>query len=161
MPLEKVFDKADLLRFFVSEAEETTLGKFTVITPSRTLFGETDTTRYAVVAKTEAYWCEKYRLAILVQSVDFVDGGWQHLGKAHPLRAQPTIHISRESSSSKLVRWAAEYADAWCNVVRYMLPTEPIDYTKHTEDSEAPVDEDHTPTGTSIDDPFEDGEAQR
>jgi hypothetical protein len=162
MATEKTFDKADLLRFFVS-GEEATVGKITVITPNRTLFGETDTTRYPVAAKTEALWCEKYRLAMLVQSVDFPDGGRAHLPKNHPLRQEPTVQVKYGGNSAQLVRWAMEMADAWHSVIRWMLPSDPIDLTKRiTEptEPEAPIDQDHTPTGTSIDDPFEDGEAQ-
>ena len=160
MAPEKVFDKADLLRFFVSEPEETTVGKFTVMTPSRTLFGETDTTRYAVVAKTVAYWCERYGLALLVQSVTFPDGGHTYLPKAHPLRERPQVHVSHERSSAALTRWALEYADAWRLVVKSYMPLEILDFTRREAAPEATIDEDHTPTGQSVDDMFDDGEAQ-
>ena len=160
MALEKVFDKADLLRFFVSEPEETTVGKFTVMTPSRTLFGETDTTRYAVVAKTVAYWCERYGLALLVQSVTFPDGGHTYLPKAHPLRERPQVHVSHERSSAALTRWALEYAEAWRVVVKSYMPLEILDFTQRESAPAATIDEDHTPTGQSVDDMFGDGEAQ-
>ena len=108
-------------------------------------------------------WCEKYHLAILVQTVDFPDGGRSHLDKDHSLRQDPTHFVRYGGNSAQLVRWATELADIWTDVVRWMLPSEPIDLTKRpTEriEPEAPIDQDHTPTGTSIDDPFEDGEAQ-
>ena len=159
MALEKVFDKADLLRFFVSEPEETTVGKFTVITPSRTLFGETDTTRYPVVAKTVAYWCERYGLALLVQSVTFPDGGHTYLPKAHPLRDRPQVHVSHERSSAALTRWALEYSEAWRVVVKGIMPLEILDFTRREATPAATIDEDHTPTGQSVDDMFDDGEA--
>ena len=159
MALEKVFDKADLLRFFVSEPEETTVGKFTVMTPSRTLFGETDTTRYPVVAKTVAYWCERYGLALLVQSVTFPDGGHTYLPKAHPLRERPQVHVSHERSSAALTRWALEYSEAWRVVVKSYMPLEILDFTRREAAPEATIDEDHTPTGQSVDDMFGDGEA--
>jgi hypothetical protein len=159
MALEKVFDKADLLRFFVSEAEETTVGKFTVITPSRTLFGETDTNRYPVVAKTVAYWCERYGLALLVQSVVFPDGGYTYLPKSHPLRGRPQVHVSHERSSAALARWALDEAEVWQMVVAGFMPTEPLDLTQREREPEAQIDEDHTPTGQSVDDMFGDGEA--
>ena len=160
MALEKVFDKADLLRYFVSEPEETTVGKFTVITPSRTLFGETDTTRYPVVAKTVAYWCERYGLALLVQSVTFPDGGHTYLPKAHPLRERPQVHVSHERSSAALTRWALEYAEAWRVVVKSYMPLEILDFTQRESEPTQTIDEDHTPTGQSVDDMFGDGEAQ-
>lgn len=52
-----------------------------------------------------------------------------------------------------------EMADTWHSVVRWMLPSEPIDLTKRTTEPEAPIDQDHTPTGQSVDDMFDDGEA--
>lgn len=110
MATEKTFDKADLLRFFVS-GDEAMVGKITVITPSRTLFGETDTMRYPIAAKTEALWCEKYRLALLVQSVDFPDGGRTHLPKNHPLRQDPTVQVKYGGNSAQLVRWAVGDGD--------------------------------------------------
>ncbi len=56
---EKIFDKADLLKFFSETGDDATVGKFTVVAPSRTLFGETETSRLPVEARTEALWCEK------------------------------------------------------------------------------------------------------
>ena len=99
----------------------------------------------------------------MVQSVVFPDGGYTYLPKSHPLRARPQVHVSHERSSAALTRWALEWSDAWRIVVRGDMPMEAIDYTKREESTtepEAPIDQDHTPTGTSIDDPFEDGEAQ-
>jgi hypothetical protein len=161
MATVKTFDNADLLKFF---ADAATVGRLTVITPSRTLFGETEATRYPIEAKTEALWCEKYALAFVVQSVNFPDGGRTHLAKEHPLRQEPTVHVRYGSGggSGSLVRWATELADNWSSAVKWWLPTEQIDLTKRiTErtEPEATIDQDHTPTGTSIDDPFEDGEA--
>jgi hypothetical protein len=162
MATVKTFDNADLIRFFAETAD---VGHLTVITPSRTLFNETDTTRYPIEAKTEALWCEKYGLAFVVQSVNFPDGGRSHLAKDHPLRQDPTVHVrsGNGGGSAFLMRWSMELADNWCAAVKWWLPTEHIDLTKRRPERiepDAPIDQDHTPTGTSIDDPFEDGEAQ-
>lgn len=162
MATVKIFDNADLLKFF---AESSTVGRFTVIQPSKTLFGETETTRYPIGAKTEALWCEKYALAFVVQSVVFENGGWTHLAKDHPLRQKPTVHVRYGSGqgSGELGRWAADLSDAWRETVKMWLPNEPLDFTKPqwaTVAIRSEIDEDHTPTGQSVDDMFDDGEVQ-
>lgn len=127
MATTKIFDNADLLRFF---AEALTVGRFTVIQASKTLFGETETNRYPIGAKTEALWCEKYMLAFVIQSVVFEDGGWTHLAKDHPLRQKPQVHVrtGSGSGSGELSRWAAELADAWRETVKVWLPAEPLNF---------------------------------
>lgn len=146
---EKTFDKADLLKFFDESGHEAVVGKLTVVAPVKGLFDETTTERYPIHAETEAMWCERYGFAVLVQRVRCE--GLQYLPKIHPLRMERPFQFryGEGASSAALVRWAAEQADTWrvwvqasCN----LLGT--IDLTRRYDDN--------TPTGTTIENPFED-----
>ena len=176
----KTFDKADLLTFLTETGDEATVGSFTVIRPSLTLFGETESTTHEVQAITEAFWCEGYQLALVIQRARVCDGGANALPLHHPLavahrtgKSEPRVNMRYGGTSSQLVRWAAELADTWRGEIAALVPVAPIDWTKRGEEEEesaalvtaepeppteqiaeelAAPDDDHTPTGESIDD---------
>lgn len=185
----KTFDKADLLTFLTETDSEAAVGEFTVIRPSPTLFGQTDSTTHEVQAITEAFWCERYQLALVIQRVRVTGGGANALPVHHPLavahrtgKSEPRVNMRYGGTSSQLVRWAAELADAWREEIGGIVPCVPIDLTSETPtitvgrleirqyfkwrgDSEEvqpepepePVPEpndDTTPTTTTIDDVF-------
>lgn len=183
MPQEKTFDRADLVRFFRESGFHATVGRLQVIQPAPNLFSETEMKRYPVEAETTALWCERYRFAIVVQTVNFPDGGSNHLPSSHPLRQERrvTVRYGDGGSSAQLVRWVAELADEYRTEMRAHVPVRTIDLTRPAEladmwapsesgseqadavqsaDESAPdaaaVDDDHTPTGTSIDDVLND-----
>lgn len=183
MPQPKTFDRADLVRFFYDHGRDAEVGRFTVIKPSPTLFGQTENLRYPVEAQTTAYWCERYALCIVVQAVCFPDGGASYFGSDHALRQgrRVTVRNGDGGSSAELVRWVMELADEWRDEVSERVPVAAIDLRAHvpgTEtaessegdnaapaepsaetpaaDPDATIDDDHTPTGTSIDDVLND-----
>ncbi len=185
----KTFDKADLLTFLTETDDEAAVGSFTVIRPSPTLFGQTDSTTHEVQAITEAFWCERYQLALVIQRARVTGGGTNALPAHHPLavahrtgKSEPRVNMRYGGTSSQLVRWAAELADAWREEIGGIVPCVPIDLTSETptitvgrleirqyfkwtgnsEDAQPepepePVPEpndDTTPTTTTIDDVF-------
>lgn len=183
MPQEKTFDRADLVRFFWESGFHAIVGRLQVLQPTPTLFGETEMKRYPVEAETVALWCERYRFAIVVQSVAFPDGGREHLPPHHPLRHERrvTVRYGDGGSSAQLVRWAAELADTYRAEMRGHIPVRTIDLTGSDDaptlwgvadaanaqaaaapsdetgsTGDAALDDDHTPTGTSIDDVLRD-----
>lgn len=129
MAQEKTFDKADLLKFFYETGMEAQVGRFRVVAPSPTLFGETEVTNHGVEARTQALWCERYGLAIVVQSIGFPDGGKHIFGDKHPLRQErrAQVRYCGEEPSGRLVRWVTDLADAWRDEVAQMLPQDTID----------------------------------
>lgn len=181
MPQAKTFDRADLMRFFCESGDASMIGRFRVIFPAAipSLFGETETKIYPVQAETIALWCERYRFAIVVQKIVFPDGGDNMLPREHPLLQEKrvTVRYGDGGSSSWLVRWVAELADAFREEMRGHVPrtidlTSPYAAVAHgqpqaevqpdagdagdqvaaEDDVAAQIDDDHTPTGTSIDD---------
>jgi len=182
----KTFDKADLLTFLTETDDEAAVGNFTVIRPSPTLFGETENSSHEVQAITEAFWCERYQLALVIQRARVTNGGANALPVHHPLavahrsgKSEPRVSMRYGGTSSQLVRWAAELADAWREEIANLVPCVPIDLTSETptitvgrleirqyfkwrDDSieEAPPEpepepepnDDTTPTTTTIDD---------
>jgi hypothetical protein len=85
----KTFDKADLLTFLTETDDEAAVGDFTVIRPSPTLFGETENSTHEVQAITEAFWCERYQLALVIQRARVTNGGANALPVHHPLAVAP------------------------------------------------------------------------
>ncbi len=184
----KTFDKADLLTFLTETDDEAAVGDFTVIRPSPTLFGETENSTHEVQAITEAFWCERYQLALVIQRARVTNGGANALPVHHPLavahrtgKSEPRVSMRYGGTSSQLVRWAAELADAWREEIGDMVPCVPIDLTSETptitvgrmeirqyfkwrgdEIEEVPPEpepepepnDDTTPTTTTIDDVF-------
>jgi len=182
----KTFDRADLLTFLTETDDEAAVGNFTVIRPSPTLFGETENSSHEVQAITEAFWCERYQLALVIQRARVTNGGANALPVHHPLavahrsgKSEPRVSMRYGGTSSQLVRWAAELADAWREEIANLVPCVPIDLTSETptitvgrleirqyfkwrDDSieEAPPEpepepepnDDTTPTTTTIDD---------
>lgn len=135
----KTFDKADLLTFLTESGNEARVGEFTVIRPSPTLFGQTDSTTHEVQAITEAFWCERYQLALVIQRARVSDGGANALPVHHPLavahrsgKSEPRVNMRYGGTSSQLVRWAAELADAWRDEIGSIVPSRPIDLTSET-----------------------------
>ncbi len=166
---EKTFDKADLLKFFDESGHEAEVGRLTVVIPVKGLFDETTTERYPIQAETEAVWCERYGFAVLIQRVRCE--GLHYLPKIHPLRTERPFQFryGEGASSAALVRWAAEQAAIWRSWVKASasmlgtidltrrydddLPTQP----EQTSEPEQPeLTDDNMPTGTSIDNPFDD-----
>lgn len=130
----KTFDEAKLLSILREVDDEAEAGRFTVIRPSATLFGEVQHTIHQVQAITEAYWCERYKLALIVQRTRVLESGHLALPHDHPLRAahqesktQPRVHMRYGGTSSQLVRWAAAKADEYREDVASLIPTAPID----------------------------------
>ncbi len=183
----KTFDKADLLTFLTETDDEAAVGSFTVIRPSPTLFGETENSTHEVQAITEAFWCERYQLALVIQRARVTGGGANALPVHHPLavahrsgKSEPRVNMRYGGTSSQLVRWAAELADAWREEIGSIVPCIPIDLTSETptitvgrleirqyfnwtgnsEDAqpepepEPEPNDDTTPTTTTIDDVF-------
>ena len=184
----KTFDKADLLTFLTETDDEAAVGTFTVIRPSPTLFGETESTTHEVQAITEAFWCERYQLALVIQRARVTGAGANALPVHHPLavahrtgKSEPRVSMRYGGTSSQLVRWAAELADAWRCEIANLVPCLPIDLTSETptitvgrlelrqyfkwrgdEIEEVPPEpepepepnDDTTPTTTTIDDVF-------
>lgn len=173
----KTFDRADLVKFFNDAGYHATVGRFKVIRPSRTLFGETESSIHSVEAETVGLWCEAYKFAIVIQSVRFPDGGFADLSPDSPLRQERkvTIRYGDGGSSAQLVRWVGNLADEFREEIRAAVPTQPIDLTGPVEspfvqilsaatttlsdpepdpEPEQPDagDEDHSGTGTTIDD---------
>lgn len=135
----KTFDKADLLTFLTETDDEAAVGSFTVIRPSPTLFGQTDSTTHEVQAITEAFWCERYQLALVIQRARVTGGGTNALPAHHPLavahrtgKSEPRVNMRYGGTSSQLVRWAAELADAWREEIGGIVPCVPIDLTSET-----------------------------
>lgn len=135
----KTFDKADLLTFLTETDDEAAVGSFTVIRPSPTLFGETENTTHEVQAITEAFWCERYQLALVIQRARVTGGGANALPVHHPLavahrsgKSEPRVNMRYGGTSSQLVRWAAELADAWREEIGGIVPCVPIDLTSET-----------------------------
>jgi len=184
----KTFDKADLLTFLTETDDEAAVGSFTVIRPSPTLFGETENSTHEVQAITEAFWCERYQLALVIQRARVTNGGANALPSHHPLavahrsgKSEPRVNMRYGGTSSQLVRWAAELADAWREEIGGIVPCLPVDLTSETptitvgrleirqyfkwrgdsieevqpEPEPAPEpNDDTTPTATTIDDVF-------
>jgi len=184
----KTFDKADLLTFLTETDDEAAVGTFTVIRPSPTLFGETENSTHEVQAITEAFWCERYQLALVIQRARVTNGGANALPSHHPLavahrsgKSEPRVNMRYGGTSSQLVRWAAELADAWREEIGGIVPCLPVDLTSETptitvgrleirqyfkwrgdsieevqpEPEPAPEpNDDTTPTATTIDDVF-------
>ena len=184
----KTFDKADLLTFLTETDDEAAVGTFTVIRPSPTLFGQTESTTHEVQAITEAFWCERYQLALVIQRARVTGAGANALPVHHPLavahrtgKSEPRVSMRYGGTSSQLVRWAAELADAWRCEIANLVPCLPIDLTSETptitvgrlelrqyfkwrgdEIEEVPPEpepepepnDDTTPTTTTIDDVF-------
>jgi len=184
----KTFDKADLLTFLTETDDEAKVGEYTVIRPSPTLFGQTDSTTHEVQTITEAFWCERYQLALVIQRARVTGGGANALPAHHPLavahrsgKSEPRVNMRYGGTSSQLVRWAAELADAWRSEIEDLVPSRPIDLTSETptitvgrlelrqyfkwrgdEIEEVPPEpepepepnDDTTPTTTTIDDVF-------
>lgn len=142
MATEKTFDKADLLRFYHEDGSEAMVGKFAVIhppTPQQLAFDQEatkgETTRYPVIAETEALYCERYGFSVVMQSVVFPDGGNQYLPKLLPLRVlagEPRTALRYGGSAAQLVRWATELADEWRDEVTGAMPVLAIDRTKRS-----------------------------
>ncbi len=135
----KTFDKADLLTFLTETDDEAAVGEFTVIRPSPTLFGQTESTTHEVQAITEAFWCERYQLALVIQRARVTGGGTNALPVHHPLavahrtgKSEPRVNMRYGGTSSQLVRWAAELADAWRSEIESIVPSRPIDLTSET-----------------------------
>lgn len=135
----KTFDKADLLTFLTETDDEARVGSFTVIRPSPTLFGETENSTHEVQAITEAFWCERYQLALVIQRARVTNGGANALPVHHPLavahrsgKSEPRVNMRYGGTSSQLVRWAAELADAWRYEIGNLVPCVPIDLTSET-----------------------------
>ena len=144
MAVEKTFDKADLLRFYLETDGDALVGKFSVIhppTPQQLAFDQEatkgETTRYPVVAETVGLHCERYGFSVVVQSVIFPDGGHQYLPKHHPLRVLDSdrrVTLRYGGSSSQLVRWAVDLAEEWRGEVGYAVPKVAIDRTAGARD---------------------------
>lgn len=135
----KTFDKADLLTFLTETDDEAKVGEFDVIRPSPTLFGQTESTTHEVQAITEAFWCERYQLALVIQRARVTGGGANALPAHHPLavahrsgKSEPRVNMRYGGTSSQLVRWAAELADAWRSEIEDLVPSRPIDLTSET-----------------------------
>ena len=196
----KTFDKADLLTFLTETDDEAAVGSFTVIRPSPTLFGETESTTHEVQAITEAFWCERYQLALVIQRVwceryqlalviqrvRVTGAGANALPVHHPLavahrtgKSEPRVSMRYGGTSSQLVRWAAELADAWREEIANPVPCVPVDLTSETPtitvgrleirqyfkwrgdaieeaqpEPEPETNDDNTPTGETVDDVF-------
>lgn len=184
----KTFDKADLLTFLTETDDEAEVGSFTVIRPSPTLFGETENSTHVVQAITEAFWCERYQLALVIQRARVTNGGANALPAHHPLavahrsgKSEPRVNMRYGGTSSQLVRWAAELADAWREEIGSIVPCIPVDLTNETPtitvgrmeirqyfkwrgdaieeaqpepEPEPEPNDDTTPTTTTIDDVF-------
>ena len=180
----KTFDKADLLTFLTETDDEAAVGTFVVIRPSPTLFGETENTTHEVQAITEAFWCERYQLALVIQRARVTGGGANALPAHHPLavahrsgKSEPRVNMRYGGTSSQLVRWAVELAEEWRGEVGYALPKIAIDRTAdakdgivdswadgslhfvpgptHAEPEPQPeMNDDTTPTGETVDDVF-------
>lgn len=133
MPQPKTFDRADLLRFFVETGEDALAGGFTVIQPSPTLFGETETKTYDVYAGTVAYHCERYGLTIVEQRASASGGGHKHLPEDHPLRRLcdegARLFVQRGGTSAYLARWVTGMADQFRAEVAALVPHAPLDLT--------------------------------
>ena len=135
----KTFDKADLLTFLTETDDEAAVGSFTVIRPSPTLFGETENSTHEVQAITEAFWRERYQLALVIQRVRVTGAGANALPVHHPLavahrtgKSEPRVSMRYGGTSSQLVRRAAELADAWREEIANLVPCLPIDLTSET-----------------------------
>ena len=135
----KTFDKADLLTFLTETDDEAAVGDFTVIRPSPTLFDQTESTTHEVQAITEAFWCERYQLALVIQRARVTGAGANALPVHHPLavahrtgKSEPRVNMRYGGTSSQLVRWAAELADAWRYEIANLVPCVPIDLTSET-----------------------------
>jgi len=182
----KTFDKADLLTFLTETDDEAAVGSFTVIRPSPTLFGETENSTHEVQAITEAFWCERYQLDLVIQRVRVTGAGANALPVHHPLavahrtgKSEPRVSMRYGGTSSQLVRWAAELADAWREEIANLVPCVPVDLTSETPtitvgrleirqyfkwrgdaieeaqpEPEPETNDDNTPTGETVDDVF-------
>jgi hypothetical protein len=136
MAQEKTFDRADLLRFFHETASDGMVGRVTVVhppTPAQLSFDQDasqgEVRRYPVIAETTALYCERYGFSVVVQRVEWPDGGNQYLGRDHPLRTltrDRRVVTRYGGNSAQLGRWATELADAFKDEVKSLVPSEPI-----------------------------------
>ena len=137
----KTFDKADLLTFLTETDDEAAVGDFTVIRPSPTLFDQTESTTHEVQAITEAFWCERYQLALVIQRARVTGAGANALPVHHPLavahrtgKSEPRVNMRYGGTSSQLVRWAVDLAEEWRGEVGYAVPKLAIDRTAGAKD---------------------------
>lgn len=177
MPQQLTFDKADLVRFFYEAGIHAQVGKFTVIIPKKDLFGDHERKLCPIEALTTALWCEKYGFAVVIQQIDFPEGGKNYLATDHPLRQERRINMryGDGGSSAELVRWVTALADTWRTEIEEYVPAHPIDLrpvgdiatvslsyngnsvelgTGRSEPEGTPVDDDHRPAGIGADDLF-------
>ena len=112
----KTFDKADLLTFLTETDDEAAVGSFTVIRPSPTLFGQTESTTHEVQAITEAFWCERYQLALVIQRARVTGAGanalrtalidaWREHGVLPPAPDVPAAGVVTAESAMQRLCW--------------------------------------------------------
>ncbi len=141
---EKIFDRADLLKFFEESNE---VGEVRAILPPQSLYDNQDGKLevFPVEAETTCLWCEKYGFAVVVRKVIMPSQARKLFPMDHILRTRQQAEVCYGSTSSEMVRWAVDQANTWQDLVKWSIPTQTFDLRPTQTD-------DNRPTGVTVDD---------
>jgi hypothetical protein len=128
MPDEKVFDKADLLKYYDGNVTKGVLcGRYQTrriegALPPRTYFD-----KHEVYATTEVHFCEKYHWLIISQHV-YVSGGTAHLPADHFYRSSESVPylqiIPGFFNSADILKRVDAEVKAWAETISDHLPSD-------------------------------------